>query len=910
MIAASLLATKCRPPAPPPDAVPRPRAAGLLAAGLRGRLILVSAPAGFGKTTVVAAWLAALAAAPATAAEPPPRAAWLALDAEDDAPPRFWSYVVAALQTAAPGVGLVAQAALASPQPPPIEPALVALLNDLAALDGRLLLALDDYHRITAPAIHRGVELLLDHLPPQVCLLIATREDPPLALARLRARGQLAEVRAADLRFSPAEADAFLNAAQGLALPAPAVATLTARTEGWAAGLRLAALALRHAEDPARFVAAFSASHRFLTDYLVDEVLSSQPPHRKAFLLQTAVLDRLSGPLCDAVLGLGDGGPPAEGRDAYSQPVLEELERANLFLTPLDAERRWYRYHQLFAEFLRMRLDEAEPGHAAALRRRAAAWCRASGLPREALGYALAAGDHAATAELIEELAPEALGREGPAAVLGWVEALPAPLRRARPGLCAAYAWALTFGGRAAEAAAALDHAEAALPALEPAARERIAGQIAAHRAYLSFFHGDFGPARAAAERALALLPAADAVLRVRTAVILCTVLRFAGRLDAAEAALAPLAEPARATGDVYAFTLHRSSLGEVLQERGRLRQALAAFEDALAFAAARTGRADTPFTALAHVAIGHLRREWDDLDGALAATGRGVALAREWRQADVLGIGLIELAQAHQDRGELDEAGRALDELREVAAQMGSPWGGAQAATFQARLDLARGDGAAAARWAAAGGLGAGDVPDAERVDDYQTLGELLEAQGEHAAAARLLDALARQLRAAGRVDRLLPALVWLARALDGAGRRDEALAALGEALALGEAGGYVRTFVAGGPPVAALLAARSGAAGGRRRGYADRLLAALGAGDEAPAPVAAAGAGLAEPLSERELAVLRLMAAGLGNRAIGERLYLSVNTVRWYASQIFGKLGVAGRGAAVARGRELGLV
>lgn len=925
-MAGSLLATKYHRPAPAPDLIPRPQVTRLLDAGLTGRLILISAPAGFGKTALVSQWLAS------RMKDPDSSVAWLSLDADDNALPRFWGYVVAALQTAAPSIGRVAQAALQAPQALPIEPVLLALMNDLVVLTTPLLLVLDDYHVMSAPEIHRSVDYLLEHIPASLRLLIITREDPPLALPRLRARGQLAEIRAADLRFTSSEAAAFLNTSQALALSEPDIATLVERTEGWITGLRLAALSLQNTADRHGFVAAFSASDRFVADYLVDEVLSRQPAHRKAFLLQTAVLNRLCGPLCDAVLGLeqhpfsneqggqarDDGSvalPQAQHeRGSYSQHIIDELDRANLFLVPLDYERRWFRYHHLFAEFLRLRLREAEPELTATLYQRAGAWCVAHGLPREALGYALTAGDYGAVADLLEAILPESLGQEAPDDALRQLAALPAALLRQRPLLCVQFAWALTFAGRMAEAAEYLAAAEAAA-AGDAGLAQQIAGPVTAHRAYLHFFAGAFTDAHREAQLALRLLPASEGVLRARAAVVLSSVLRFAGELQAAETALLPLRDTI-ASASVYTATLYYATLGEIQQERGQLHQALATFGQALAFAARATGRPDTPFTGFAYLAIGHVHRAWNDLAAAAAALARGIELCREWRQADALAIGLIELAELEQCRGELTRAQHALDELRQIVATMGSPWGQAQAQVAQARLDLARGDMAAVEHWVRTSGVSTDALATGTNLDDLQIFGQVLVARGDHTGAARLFARLADQHRAAGCVDRLLPALVWQARALAELGRREEALAVIGEALALGEPGGYIRVFVAGGLPVATLLAAHRAPRtvhSESLHSYVAHLLAAFHP-DGHGIPVARGAAPVAEPLLEpltpRELAILRMMAAGLSNQAIGAELSLSVNTVRWYASQIFAKLAVSGRGTAVARARELGLL
>ncbi len=889
----SLLATRYHRPARAPDLVARPQLTRLLDEALQHRLILLAAPAGFGKTSLLVEWLSGKKV----------EAAWLSLDRDDTTPTRFWTYVVAALQTVAPRVGRAAQAALQSARPVPLETVLATLINDLAGLAHPLILVLDDYHLITSSAIHQSLDYLLEHLPEPLRLVIATREDPPLALPRLRARGQLAEIRAAELRFSAGEAAAFLNERLALALSGEEVALLVERTEGWVSGLRLAALSLRQADDRHAFIRDFSASHRFVADYLMDEVLSRLDPQLQRFLRRTAVLQRLCAPLCDAVCEADD-----------SRQLLSQLAQANLFLVPLDHTGHWYRYHHLFAEFLHLHLLAIEPELVPALHERACAWCRAHGLRREALGYALAARDYPQAADLIEALADAVLNDEGPEAILGWIGALPTQLVRERPALCLAAAWALQLAGHTSDAEVQLAAAEAANNQGDPALRLKVRGQVAAHRAYLLFFRGAFPQAMAAAREALALLPADELAARTRAAVALSSVLRFAGELTAAEEALAPLASVARTVGTAHTATLYYCSLGEIRQEQGRLHQALAAFREALVVAEQHTGQTDNPFTGFAHIAIGHLQREWGEPEAAEAAIARGLALCRRWQQADALAIGLLELAELLRERGSFDRAQQALAEARQLATAMPSPLGCAEVDLFQARLDLAQGNLVATERWMLEYTLSARDTPSAEQVNTYLTLAQLLVARGEHDAALGLLATLERQLRATGRHDRLLHVLVWQARALAEQGRHTEARAALGQALALGEPEGYVQSFVAGGPPVAALLR-RMHAEGGKRQPYLARLLAACAGGDAMPSPPGLQPASLSpdpftEPLSERELAVLRLMAAGLPNRAIGEQLALSVNTVRWYASQIFAKLGVSGRGAAVARARELGLV
>lgn len=925
----SLLATKYHRPAPAPDLVARPQLIRLLDAGLHSRLILLSAPAGFGKTSLLASWLATMerrtqVGEPACGDgnDPTPRStldafqsAWLSLDQRDAAPASFWAYAIAALQTAAPQVGLLAQTALQAPQSPPIETVLTALINDLTSLAQPLILALDDYHLITSPAVHQSLDYLIDNLPPSLRLVIATRDDPPLALSRLRARGQLAEIRAGDLRFSTIEAGAFLNDARGLALAPTDVARLAERTEGWIAGLRLAALSLQQSDDGHAFVEAFSASHRFVADYLMDEVLVRLDPAVQQFLRRTAILHQLCAPLCDAILDEGRRTKHEQERaflPPSSSAILDQLDRANLFLAPLDHERHWYRYHHLFAQFLRMRLRAEEPELAPALYRRAIAWCRAQGLPREALGYALEAHSYETAAELIETLIAEVLSQEGPDTILGWIAALPEALVRQRPLLGCAYAWALIIAGRMAEADSYLTAAESASGSADSTARQATLAQVTAHRAYLRFFQGAFAEAQELARQSLDLLPPGDLLLRTRTALLLSTILRIAGQLRAAEATLMPLTEAIQRTNSVNTATLYYYNLGQLQREQGRLHQAHATFRQALSVAERQTGRDDSPFTGFAYVALGRLLREWNDLEKAAGSTLKGVGICRQWQQIDALAIGLTELIELHLDRGEDTLAADAIDELRRIVARMSSSWGSDLVATYQARLDLARGNSAAAYRWAQASEWMAQESAAIDRADEYQTLAQIMVARGDSSGAQRLLERLARKLRDAGSVERLLPILVLQVRAL--AGQEAAALAVLDEALGLGEPEGYIRTFVAGGPVVAALLKKRL-AADRRRQAYIALVLAAFDVAGTAPAPAAVSLGPLPEyPLTEalvaRELAILRLMAAGMTNPEIGDQLCLSANTIRWYASQIFAKLGVSSRRAAVARARELGII
>jgi LuxR family maltose regulon positive regulatory protein len=501
-----LLATKLHVPRPRPGFVPRPRLAGALDEGLARRLILVCAPAGSGKTTLLAGW----------AASGNRPVAWLSLDAADNDPVRFWRHVVAALDRARPGIAERVGPLLGPSASPSFEGLVTTLINDLAAQagDGEVLLVLDDYHLIDAQSVHVSLGFLLEHLPPGLHLVLASRADPPLPLARLRAGGQLAELRTADLRFTAAEAAALLRESAGPDLPAAAVAALAARTEGWVAGLQLAALSLRGQADPAGFVAAFSGSHRYVLDYLAEEVLDRQHEELRTFLLETSLLERLSGGLCDAVTGRTD-----------SQAMLERVERANLFLIPLDEVRGWWRYHHLFADLLRARLQQQRPGRVAGLHRAAAAWCEEHGLADDAVRHALAAGDTAWAARLVERHVETLLGRSEGATLRRWLSALPAESVRDRPRLCLAQAYGAAMGFQVEALEALLDDAERAFAVSGDEPYEASAGRpvsslanvpagIAFLRAVLARLRGDAALASDYNRQALAQLGEDDWLMR------------------------------------------------------------------------------------------------------------------------------------------------------------------------------------------------------------------------------------------------------------------------------------------------------------------------------------------------------------------------------------------------------------
>jgi LuxR family transcriptional regulator, maltose regulon positive regulatory protein len=906
-----LLATKLHVPQPRPGFLARPRLLDRLAVGVAQELTLVCAPAGFGKTSLLGDW--------ARRARQP--VAWLSLDAGDSDPVRFWRYVAAALDGAGIAAGGRLAPLLRGPQPASLETVVTALINELAAQDEEVVLVLDDYHLIEATTIHDSLTLLLDRAPPVLRLLLASRADPPLPLARLRVRGQLVELRERDLRFTTEETAALLRQTTGVELSAASLAALAARTEGWVAGLQLAGLSLQGHADPAGFVATFTGSNRYVLDYLAEEVLDRQPEPLRGFLLETSVLERLSGPLCDAVTGRSD-----------SQQLLERAERANLFLVPLDGQRRWWRYHHLFADLLRARLVRAHPERVAELHHAAAAWCERHGLVDEAIGHALAAGDEVWAAGLVERHFDALLRRAEGATVDRWVEALPAELVGSRPRLLVAQAvWAL-LGGRVDEAEPLLDHAEAALAAsgdepYEPSvgrAASRVANlpaSIALTRAELARRRGDAERIEALARQALAHLSEDERALRRQVDWFLAVANWYGGRLTEAEHALIGLLAEQRAAGEGYLALRAACDLGQVQRARGRLSTALATYGRALQLA----GEAGSPSppAGMAHVGMAEVLYERGELEAALDHATEGVRLCRQLTYTLPLLAGLAVLARVRQARGDAPgvlAAVREAERVQQSPAVVGllNP-----VPPLRARLALAHGQVEHAARWVHARKLAPDDQPSYPRERAYLILARLLLAEQAPTKALELLQRLGDLAAAQQRTGSLIEVRVLRALALAAKDKEPDALAALAEAITLAAPEGYTRVFLDEGAPLAALLDRL--AAAGRWEQVAPgtsvptAYLRQLREAFHPAAPVArvaarpaAAGplSGLVEPLSERELEVLGLLAAGRSNREIAAELVVALDTVKKHVSHVLDKLGAANRTQAVARARELGLL
>jgi LuxR family maltose regulon positive regulatory protein len=907
-----LLATKLRIPPARASLIARPRLLTRLQGGLRGPLTLLSAPAGCGKTTLLCAWRAL----PEGHDLP---LAWVSLDADDSDPVRFWSYVITALDRLHPGVSQQVLPLLQSPhspQPPPIQPVLTTLLNTLADWPADVALVLDDYHLITAPAIHDGLIFLLDHLPARLHLVLATRADPPLPLARLRARGQLTELRASDLRFTDEEAAAFLGEVMGLDLAPAEIAALAARTEGWAAGLQLAALSLQGRADSAGFIAAFTGSHRHVLAYLGDEVFAQQPEAVQTFLLHTAILDRLSGPLCAAVTGRAD-----------AQAVLEGLDRANLFTVALDDQGHWYRYHHLFADMLRHRLQQTQPDRVPELHERASSWFEHQGFLQEAIGHALSAGAQDRAAGLIAQIAWVIYGQGAVETLRTWLDALPDRVLRAWPRLCAVQAWLLFGTHRMAQAEHYLQAAEAALHGVPP--DRSVEGEIAAVRAIVAASRDDPAQVLVQATAALERLDRDTFLLRGLVATGLASTYLYQGDLALAVQILGEAAAGGRAAGNHYLALALTGQQTTVQRAQGALQLAVATCRQALDWSAERGH--PSPYLAVVHLGLADLLREWNDLDAARHHLTEATRLASRWGRVDLQMSGALIDARITAARGDLEGALALVQEAKRHVPAHQAAWGLDILEAFEAQLWVAQGHLSAAGRWLQR------LMPEAAvprlrpRISFYIFAYEhcaiapvqVLLAQGRAAGdpaplrrALALLERQSEETERAGLAWRHIKALALQALAHQDLGQGEKALGRLEQALRLAEPEGYVRLFVDEGAPMAALLAHLPTARDRRQAAperavlaYARRLLAAL-APSRPTERAARPAASLLDPLSEREVEVLRLIVAGLSNRAIAARLYLAVSTVKWYVNTIFSKLDVASRAEAIARARALRLV
>jgi LuxR family maltose regulon positive regulatory protein len=859
-----LLSTKLNRPPTRGKIVSRPRLQEQLASNLMKdgsffrRLTLVSAPAGYGKTTLVLDWT--------NRVEMP--VGWVSLDEGDNDPRRFITYLIAALRQVDANIGQSAEKMLQSPEAPPDDLLLTALVNEIAATEQPFMLVLDDYHVISTMAIHQQIGFLLDHQPNNLHLVITTRENPLLPVSRLRARGQMLEIGQADLRFSGDEVSTFLDDVMGLKLEPEEVGALEQRTEGWIAGLQLAALSMQGRDDLSGFIQTFTGSNRFILDYLIEEVFEQQREDVKEFLLKTAVLDRLSGPLCNAVTGRQD-----------SQDLLEMLEQANLFIVPLDQSREWYRYHRLFSELLRHRLrvsdlDEAE------IHRLAGGWFEINGLMNEAIQHALQARDWEKVSGLITQASGEYLKRGEVMTVIGWFQTIPEEVLAADPRLCFEYCWPLMLATQYEKAAPLLEQVEQAAQDIPP-----FLGEVYAAQAYQARGTGDHARMVEYSQKALGLLPRTATNSRGIVAVNLGLAYWHMGRMEAAKEALSEALEIGQATGNHYAALTALIFLGRTLAVQGKLHQADELFRSAI------EQGGNIPINALAYMDLASLHYEWNALELCEQHLLKAIELCERARNFEFLvGARMIE-SQLQLARGNLPAAEDALDQAWMLVREGKVPGPTVQRLeASQAKLMMAKGE-----------DLGEWAEKLSEKVDChsyYRFLGVTKAETMDRPEALDYLEGLGQAANANGWTYGLIAVLTRQARLADS---RGEGLAFLTEGLRLAEGGGFIRLFMDAGEELVPLLSAA--AQQGEFSGYAERVLQVFGSREVDQS-------GLAETLSERELEVLQLVSSGLSNREIAEKLVISIGTAKTHVHNICGKLGVRNRTEAAMKAQQLKLI
>lgn len=889
--ASPLIATKIVVPQPGMELVPRPAVVARCLESLTRPCAIVAAPPGFGKTTLLLLTCEQLRARGW-------RVAWVTLEETERDPVRFWTYALAALGAVQPGFGVTARHMLETPVLQPIERILTTVVNELASVPMPLVLALDDYHRAATPAIDEGLAFLVEHAPATLHLAIATRADPALPLARLRAQGRVAELHAADLRFSSEESVRFLRETMRLPLPDEQLARLAERTEGWVAGLQLAALSLRDATDLPDLTAENASLPRYIAEYLIGEALERQPEDVQTFLLQTAPLERMTGSLCDAVTGRDDG---AE--------TLTRLMRAQLFVTPLDAGQTWFRYHQLFAEALRERLRRTAPDLLERCHRRAAEWLRQRGMLDEAILHLLAAQDFEGAATLVEGECDRFFLRGEISGMVTWARRLPEDIVLEHPHLCVLFAAGLFLEGDGTQTSTWLDRLERHL-AERGASTKEIEGEIAVIRAITLLLAGNLIGGATLAQQAAAQISAENQLMR-GMALWLASILGLVGENDmnVAHRTIGEIAEESLQRGNIFLAVMALSTVAIIEIFQCRLHDAERTCREALRLAPG-TGKQELPIAGMAFCALGEVQREQGDFDTAERTLRHALEIASNASTREFTNDGLISLALLQAGRGQYDEALATFEEIRYlIRTKQLVQWDLIQMELARIGVLIAQGNIAEAGRWAELC-LRDREAGESQYVgvfseDEDLALARVAIAQSRAKDALALLEAVCPRAKRSGHLRTLLIARVLLARAHSMLDETDAAFCALDAALAVAAPEGFVRVFLDEGESVADVLAAYVACRpSSRERAYAFKLLAAFGRAIE-PAMESSSTA-----LSARELDVLRLLASGRSNDAIANELVVALSTIKWHVAHIYRKLGVSGRVQAVARARELRLI
>lgn len=918
-----LLHTKLHPPPVREKQVARKRLLEKLDAALQQRLTLVCAPAGYGKTTLLSQWVE-------RRKEP---TGWVSLDRSDNDPAQFLRYFFAAIQR------IDARAEAPAPKMLPAPGAFsglavwMPLVNQIATSEKQFIVILDDYQEVEERAVHEALDYFIERMPDNMHLILATRADPPLSLPRLRARGHLSELRLSDLRFSAEETNNFLNNIMNLGLTVRDMAALETRTEGWIASLQMAALSLQmHSPDLAarsEYIQAFTGSHRFILDYLVEEVLEHHPSELQDFLLKTSILDRMCGKLCDAIMIESERAQPLGKSQAAGNPaggaqsVLEHLESANLFIVPLDDERRWYRYHRLFSDLLRKRLWQTFPELVPVLHSRASDWYEQQGFAGEAIQHALAAKSYERAAALIEANVETTLMRSEVKTLLSWMERLPEEYERKQPRLSFFHTWALLMGGQSLEV---IERRLQSMANIQGAAEGASAttGHMAALCAYLRLFQADFQLAARLSQQALETLPESDYFLRSISTWILSMVRLASGDLQDGKQALDKVIRTSLEAGNPLIAVAALSHRARFQMRQGRLQLAHETLMQALQLATDPQGRR-LPVASEALIGLGDLEREWNHLNKAVDYLTESIELARQWNELSSFDA-YFPLMRLRLAQGDPVGAGEAIETAWQMAHRSDfSQIDDILADLQQTYFSVMQGDAAGVMRWAEKRGLAPGAVPEQRgAADDQQdyigthmrkyeqlVLARAYILQERAVEALDLLETLLNQAQQLERTDLAIEINILRALAFQQAGENNRASEALASALSLAEPGGYVRIFLDEGEPMLRLL--RQAVSRGVSPTYTAKLLSASDQAAQAREDAASATTHpqtLLEPLSERELEVLRLLARGLSNPEIASKLYIAVSTIRTHCKNIYGKLGVHGRWQAIQRAQELGLI
>jgi LuxR family maltose regulon positive regulatory protein len=884
-MAALILPTKLFVPPLRPGWILRQRLVEQLNISNQRKLTLVSAPAGYGKTTLISSWLH----------ETKIPSAWLSLDEGDSDPIRFFQYFIAALQKIIPDIGADLPGMLQSVQPPSFDVLINLLINETTRQAAPFAIVLDDFHVISSQPVLDMVAFLLEHMPPRVHLVILSRVDPPFPLSRLRVRDQLVDIRAGQLRFTLDEIAVFLNEIMKLKLSTDDLIAIEARTEGWIAGLQLAALSMQSCQDIHGFVSAFAGSHYYVMDYLIEEVLKSQPANISAFLLQSSILSRLCGPLCEAVVD-ADPAEPVDG-----QATLEALEQMNLFLIPLDEERHWYRYHHLFADVLNKRLEHQFPHLRPELHRRASQWYEQNGFISEAIQHALAAGEQDRAAQLIEQNGCFLLMSGEVSTLLNWTSAIEFQ-SEAHPWLAIQKAWAQALSGHLDRVEPTLQVPDKLLSPLEPTVEVRtMQGTIAAARAHCANLRGDTRRAADYAQQALRQLPDCSSISRSIRSVatsVLGDASWINGNLDEAVHAYTEAVRIGQEANNLHMVIIANSNLADILMEQGQLHRADMIYTKSLQMTVRPDGQR-SPLASGLYIGLSRLFYERDQLEDASQYARHCLDLCRQWGDVNQQAVAFTILARLEQTRGNLEQAREAMRNAEQLAAESPvSPRRSMLVATDLARVWLAQGN----LELIQKAGLTVKDEISYRREPEYMILLRVLLAQKDYEAAVGLSKRLLQQAEAGKQMGLVIEILILQSLAFQGKKDTERALEILGRSLMLAQPEGYVRMFLDEGEAMTRLLCQiRSREA---KAGYAAELLARM---DGISGMVQPSMQLLSEPLTVREVEVLKLIEAGCSNQDIAEQLFISIPTVKRHISNIYAKLGVKSRTQAVAIGKEL---